>query len=58
MDVEKEIRTDGGSQFTSKMTVDQSSFRFEDLVVAYHHKADEVVECRINEVMIHLRFGL
>jgi len=55
--VPKDIRTDGGSQFTFKMTASPASLlRFQHLiVVAYYPQANGIVERRIKEVMIHLR---
>jgi hypothetical protein len=55
--VPKEIRSDGGSQFTSKLATDIASLlRFKHLVVvAYHPQANGIVERRMKEVMNHLR---
>jgi len=55
--VPKEIRSDGGSQFTSKMAADIRSLLHYDhlVVVAYHPEANGIVERRIKEVMKHLR---
>ena len=55
--VPKEIRSDGGSQFTSKLATDLPSLlRYKHLVVvAYHPQANGIVERRIKEVMNHLR---
>ena len=57
--VPKEIRSDGGSQFTSKLAIyiDLATLlRYKHLVVvAYYPQANEIVERRIKEVMNHLR---
>ena len=51
--VPKEIRSDGGSQFTSKLATDIASLlRFKHLVVvAYHSQANGIVERRVKEVI-------
>jgi hypothetical protein len=55
--IPKDIRSDGGSQFTSKLATDLASLlRYKHLVVvAYHPQANGIVERRIKEVMNHLR---
>ena len=55
--VPKEIRSDGGSQFTSKMAEYIRSLLHYDhlVVVAYHPEANGIVERRMKEVMKHLR---
>ena len=51
--VPKEIRSDGGSQFTSKLATDLATLiRYKHfVVVAYHPQANGIVERRIKEVM-------
>jgi hypothetical protein len=55
--VPKEIRSDGGSQFASKLADDfKSLLGFQHLiVVAYHPKANGLVERRMHEVIKHLK---
>ena len=55
--VPKEIRSDGGSQFISKLAMDLASFLcYKHLVVvAYHHLANGIVERCVKEVMNHPR---
>jgi hypothetical protein len=55
--VPEEIRTDGGSQYTSSMAEDlRSLLQFKHLkIVAYHPQANGMVERRNTEVMKHLR---
>jgi hypothetical protein len=52
-----EIRTDGGSQFNSKLAADfKSLLRYDHLVVvAYRPQANGIAERRMAEVMKHLR---
>ncbi len=54
--VPKEIRTDGGSQFTSQLPSDLSLLGYHHLiVVAYHPQANGLVERRNKELLNHLR---
>ena len=55
--IPKEIRSDGGSQFTSQLLADLCSLLHYHylLVVAYHPQANGVVERRNKEHLNHLR---
>ena len=55
--VPKEIRSDGGSQLTSKMAAEIRFLLHYDhlVVVAYNPEANEIVEIRVKEVVKHLR---
>jgi hypothetical protein len=55
--VPEEIRTDGGTQFTSSMAKDLASLlQFKHLVIVSHHpQANGIVERRNTEIMKHLR---
>ena len=55
--IPKEIRSDGGSQFMSKMAAYIRSLLYYDhfVVVAYLPEANGIVERRIKDVMKHLR---
>ena len=55
--VPKEIRSDVGSQFTSKMVVNiRLLLHYNHLVVTYHPEANEIVGRRMKDVMKHLRW--
>jgi len=55
--VPKQIRTDGGTQFTAKICKDLSSIlQYEHLVIVpYHPEANGIVERRNAEILKHLR---
>jgi len=53
----KEIRTDGGSQFSSQLSSDLASLLGYNhlVIVAYHPQANVLVERRNKELLNHLR---